>query len=261
MFNLSYSLPKGFRLDSENSPSTEARDIFNSRPRRQFSSLGSFIPKYRDLENSETSLKLIKRRKLSDTTPLLPETVVIQRIRKGNKLSRIFRHILEHVNIKRILGINLASAFIISSIIPLQTQAYIGSPDNLVTESPIIVSTEYGVRFPLDKVSITQGYKFYHKGVDFDGVTGDRVMPIMTGVVVSAGYSRVGYGNTILVDHDNGFTSLYAHLSLISVSQGQKVAPVTKLGEVGSSGRAIGDHLHLEVYQNGKSINPMTVLP
>src|SRR3989304_8404294 len=98
MFNLSYSLPKGFRLDSENSPSTEARDIFNSRPRRQFSSLGSFIPKYRDLENSETSLKLIKRRKLSDTTPLLPETVVIQRIRKGNKLSRIFRHILEHVN-------------------------------------------------------------------------------------------------------------------------------------------------------------------
>ena len=69
------------------------------------------------------------------------------------------------------------------------------------------------------------------------------------------------YGNAILINHGSGFLSLYAHLSKILVKKDDIVTNQTVIGKIGATGRAFGDHLHLEIYENGKTINPLSVLP
>jgi murein DD-endopeptidase MepM/ murein hydrolase activator NlpD len=69
-----------------------------------------------------------------------------------------------------------------------------------------------------------------------------------------------GYGNRVLVDHGNGYQTLYAHLSRISVSVGQTVNPGDVLGQMGCTGRCTGTHLHFEIIQNGVQVNPLNFL-
>ena len=129
-----------------------------------------------------------------------------------------------------------------------------------LTQSPLVFKTETGVQYPVEKVSITQGYKFYHPGIDLDGITGDEIKPIISGVVYGVFYSRVGYGNHVLINHGNNVYSLYAHLSKIKVNTGDEVTKDSIIGEMGATGRAFGDHLHLEIYENGKRIDPLSIL-
>jgi len=82
----------------------------------------------------------------------------------------------------------------------------------------------------------------------------------MAGVVESITFSRIGYGNSIIINHSNGVKSRYAHLSKIEVSEKQEVDLDTKIGEMGSSGRAFGDHLHFEIIENGVAANPTSIL-
>ena len=63
-----------------------------------------------------------------------------------------------------------------------------------------------------------------------------------------------------MIDHGNKLSSLYAHLSKIEVEEGQEVTMDTEIGRMGATGRAFGDHLHLEVYDHGKAVNPLTIL-
>lgn len=102
-----------------------------------------------------------------------------------------------------------------------------------------------------------------HKGVDLVGVN-KHIYPINVGTVVTKSYDRGGYGNYIIVDHDNGYWSLYAHLKKVYVEKGQSVNKNTILGEEGSTGRSTGSHLHLEVRKGSNSqlnvINPITFL-
>lgn len=205
-------------------------------------------------------IKMVKGRKLTHTHSIFPNIEQVLRIRKGDKASRFFRHVFEHIHIKRLFGTNLAFLVIASTVIPSTTTAFTDSPDSIIAVAPTVIATEYSIRFPVDETRITQGYKFYHKGLDLDGVTGDPIRPIMPGKVTSTGYSRIGYGNNIIIDHGNGISSLYAHLSKIKVKEGQNVTPGEIIGEMGATGRAFGDHLHLEVYQYGKNINPLSIL-
>lgn len=85
--------------------------------------------------------------------------------------------------------------------------------------------------------------------------------PVMAGTVEAIQYSGFAYGNAVLVRHGDNFSSLYAHLSKITVSEDQKVDLHTVIGEVGSTGRSSGDHLHLEIRENGRPINPLSMLP
>jgi murein DD-endopeptidase MepM/ murein hydrolase activator NlpD len=107
------------------------------------------------------------------------------------------------------------------------------------------------------------GYDFtaYHPGVDFAGRPGDPVYAADAGTVVYAGWSTVGYGNLIVLDHGNGYQTYYAHLSAIFVGCGQQVAKGATIGLVGSTGRSTGPHLHFEIRGPGGFVNPWRVLP
>jgi murein DD-endopeptidase MepM/ murein hydrolase activator NlpD len=83
----------------------------------------------------------------------------------------------------------------------------------------------------------------------------------MDGVVAEIQHSRFAYGNAVIINHDGNLTSLYAHLSKIDVKEGQSITTLTKIGEMGATGHAFGDHLHLEIRKNGLPINPFSILP
>lgn len=103
-------------------------------------------------------------------------------------------------------------------------------------------------------------YQYTHSGIDISdglapGIT--PVKPFRPGKVVDTVSSSYGLGNHVRVDHGNGVTSVYAHLSSISVQVGQKVDTDTVLGHEGSTGVSTGTHLHFEILVNGKAANPM----
>ena len=100
----------------------------------------------------------------------------------------------------------------------------------------------------------------YHKGQDIAAPTGTPVNATADGVVVVAGWVK-GYGNGIYIDHGNGITTRYGHLSRIDVVVGQAVRQGGHLGLVGSTGRSTGPHLHYEVRINGQPMSPLQYLP
>jgi len=92
-----------------------------------------------------------------------------------------------------------------------------------------------------------------HNGIDIAIPSGTPVKPVAAGVVVYSG-SRSGYGNTVVVEHENGIITLYAHNSQILVSQGQPVTEESTLALSGSTGRSTGPHLHFEAWQAGTNV-------
>jgi murein DD-endopeptidase MepM/ murein hydrolase activator NlpD len=95
-----------------------------------------------------------------------------------------------------------------------------------------------------------------HFGYDLAAVQQGPVPAANSGVVVFAGPLSI-YGNTVVVDHGLGLQTLYAHLSSIAVKEGDQVAKEQELGRTGSTGLALGDHLHYEVLINGVSVTPL----
>jgi murein DD-endopeptidase MepM/ murein hydrolase activator NlpD len=108
---------------------------------------------------------------------------------------------------------------------------------------------------------ITQGYKPLHRAIDIAGSIGRPVKASDSGYVVEAGWSNSGYGNFIVIDHRNGYQTLYGHLSRIMVSPGQSVGKGATIGLMGSTGRSTGPHLHFEIRQRGVTKNPFSFLP
>jgi murein DD-endopeptidase MepM/ murein hydrolase activator NlpD len=100
-----------------------------------------------------------------------------------------------------------------------------------------------------------------HLGIDLAAAEGTPVYAADAGVVVKAsgGYNG-GYGNVVMIDHGNGFVTLYAHLSQINVSTCQSVGQGTVIGAAGNTGNSFGAHLHFEVRKGGGNINPWSVL-
>ena len=96
----------------------------------------------------------------------------------------------------------------------------------------------------------------YHKGIDLASRTGNKVKTMAKGKVLRAEFSGA-YGNLVEVDHGNGFKTKYAHLHKIYVKKGDIVDIDDTLGEVGSTGRSTGPHLHYEVIYRGTNVDPM----
>jgi len=108
---------------------------------------------------------------------------------------------------------------------------------------------------------MAQYYSWYHPGLDISNISGGSIRAAAAGTVSIAGWpDNSGYGNRVLLDNGGGYTTLYAHMSAIYVSPGQKVAKGEVLGMMGSTGRSTGTHLHLEIRKNGATLNPLGIL-
>jgi murein DD-endopeptidase MepM/ murein hydrolase activator NlpD len=104
-----------------------------------------------------------------------------------------------------------------------------------------------------------RSYEF-HPGMDIDGERGDLVVAPANGTVIKAGWTG-GYGNMVEVDHGNGLTTRYGHLSKVEVTVGDTVFRGQLIGYVGSTGRSTGPHLHYELRLGEKPVNPRHFLP
>ena len=98
-----------------------------------------------------------------------------------------------------------------------------------------------------------------HTGLDFRSSTGDPVRATATGMVESAGYNG-GYGKMVEIDHGNGFSTRYGHMSEIEVKVGQQIKIGQIIGRVGSTGRSTGPHLHYETRIDGDAVDPQKFL-
>jgi murein DD-endopeptidase MepM/ murein hydrolase activator NlpD len=118
----------------------------------------------------------------------------------------------------------------------------------------VLVTSPYGLRQdPFD------GHLTRHEGVDLAGEEGAEIRAAAGGVVRRAG-ALGGYGNAVEVDHGNGITTLYAHASDLLVREGERVRQGQPIARVGHTGRATGTHLHFEVRQGGRPVDPSRAL-
>ena len=99
-----------------------------------------------------------------------------------------------------------------------------------------------------------------HPAIDIAGSIGNPVWASDNGVIVYAGWSNYGYGNLIVIDHGNGWQTLYAHLNSISAGCGQSVTLGQGIGGLGSTGNSTGAHLHFEMIYVGTKVNPWNFL-
>ena len=100
------------------------------------------------------------------------------------------------------------------------------------------------------------GRREMHKGIDFAGPMGGQVIAVAKGVVTYSG-KRYSYGNLVEIAHGNGYSTRYAHNSVLLVSVGDTVEKGFQIAEIGSSGRSTGPHVHFEVIKNGREVNPI----
>lgn len=108
--------------------------------------------------------------------------------------------------------------------------------------------------------SISQYPIWYHMAYDIQNPSAPPVIASDTGVVTYAGCLNWGYGCHVIMDHGNGYQTLYGHLQRIDVSPGQSVSQGGQLGQMGSTGRSTGTHLHFEIRNGGKLLNPTNFL-
>jgi murein DD-endopeptidase MepM/ murein hydrolase activator NlpD len=108
---------------------------------------------------------------------------------------------------------------------------------------------------------ITQRYWGGHRAIDIASARGTPVFAADSGYVAMAGWSNAGYGNVLIIDHGNGFQTLYAHLDSFNVLKGQSVKKGQTIGTMGATGRATGPHLHFEIHKAGVQRNPLGILP
>ena len=125
-----------------------------------------------------------------------------------------------------------------------------GSGGWLVPCSYTSITSPFG-----NRVSPTSGASTYHQGVDLDTGTGDRVYASRAGVVTVAGWGNAA-GNYVQINHQDGFSSIYMHLSSFCVSAGQIVSAGELIGLTGATGITTGDHLHFGISYNGVYVNP-----
>ena len=107
---------------------------------------------------------------------------------------------------------------------------------------------------------ITQFFVWYHPALDIANKEGPAVVAADSGKVIAVISQRYGYGNHIIIDHGNGFQTLYAHLSSFGVTEGQSVGKGSTIGVMGSTGRSTGTHLHFEIRKDGAAVNPLNFL-
>lgn len=150
-----------------------------------------------------------------------------------------------------IIGIISLNLFGLSPVLPFLPQSNV-----LAQENPLVK------QYALPHIGyISTYFSSFHPGIDIATNLGADVHPIAAGTVESVNYGNVGYGNHVVILHQDGIKSLYAHMGKIYVKKDQTVELATSLGTVGLTGHTSGPHTHLEITKNGSFIDPTTVMP
>jgi len=175
------------------------------------------------------------------------------------KFIAFWRKIFEFPKIKEILGGIFLVLILIISLISYSASKYQTIFDTNYTQlqaEGIELTTKQSLQKPLGIFKITKGYSFLHPAIDLATDAGSAVLSILPGKIEKISYGRFGYGNYILINHGSGLKSLYAHLAKINVKEGQAIEENNVIGLIGSTGWSTGPHLHLEVIENNRKINP-----
>lgn len=184
--------------------------------------------------------------------------------RRGNHLSLWLRKNIENLPLRQLLGLNLAGlTFLAAVVMPGASDVFSNVEVMVETQETVVnvVPTQTKFQWPLSRFAISQRFYLAHPGMDLTAPQGTPIYPVAAGRVGWTQSYPWGFGKHLLVEHDKGLASLYAHLSQIEVKEGQEVTKATRLGQVGTTGWSTGSHLHFEIYQDGVPINPLEVLP
>ncbi|MFP4016814.1 MAG: M23 family metallopeptidase [Halanaerobiales bacterium] len=117
------------------------------------------------------------------------------------------------------------------------------------------ISSGYGYR-----IHPIRGTRHLHAGIDIAVPTGTNIKAVSGGKVVLSGWVQ-GFGQTIVIDHENGYKTLYAHNSKLLVGSGARVNGSQLIALAGSTGNSTGPHLDFRIYKNGDTVNPLSYLP
>ncbi|MBT33913.1 MAG: hypothetical protein CMO01_29980 [Thalassobius sp.] len=125
-----------------------------------------------------------------------------------------------------------------------------------ITSKESAISSRYGMRMnPIQKK------EQFHRGIDFKAPKGTEIYAAAGGTIILAELSDKLYGNQIKIRHSDGTITGYSHMNDLDVKKGDTVKKGEKIGTVGNTGLSTGPHLHFEIIQNGKSVNPEDLIP
>lgn len=219
----------------------------------------------------ENDLKSVKSIKQGQKLRILPVAGVMYKVKKGETIYSIAK---KHQVDPQVIVDWPYNSFANDETFALAVGQTLIIPDGIKPKEKPTVPRRYYAQVPAAGTvtgtgqfvwpvggKITQGYRWYHKGIDIANKAAPGVVAADAGRVVIAGWSSPwAFGNRILVDHGNGFATLYAHLSQIYVQSGQAVSRGQAIGRMGSTGRSTGVHLHFEIRKNGAAQNPLNYL-
>ena len=217
----------------------------------------------------ENNLKSVKDIKPGQTLRILPVTGVLYKVKAGETIYSIAKKL--QVDPQVIVDWPYNS-FANDETFALAVGQTLIVPDGIKPKETPITPRRYYATVPGAGLgtgqfgwptagNISQGYSWYHPAIDIANRAAPDVVAADGGTVVLTGWpSPWAYGNRVIVDHGNGYQTLYAHLSQVYVSPGQKVARGQTIGRMGSTGRSTGIHLHFEIRINGVGQNPLNFL-
>ena len=207
---------------------------------------------------------------IGDQVKILPVNGVLHVVKAGDTLSSIAAKY--KVTAEAIIGYQGNAFKGISDALVVGTEVVVPGGQKQIVAQQVVTSYNGPVPSSATKGSgaflwptsgsITQKYWGGHAAIDIGSWTGAPVKAADGGYVVEAGRGwSSGYGNHVVIDHGNGFRTLYAHLNSIFVSPGESVSKGTQIGTVGNTGNSTGPHLHFEVLYQGVRRNPYSYLP
>lgn len=217
---------------------------------------------------SENNLSAYSMIKPGQTLKILPFSGITYTIKKGDTLAGIAQKTkgdVEEIRTQNNLSTDklIAGGTLIipngraiavapaSRIQPQTNKTALSIPSNLSASNIV------GLVWPTVSRHINQYFGRRHTGVDIKGTTGTPIYAVEDGDVALAGWNRGGYGQQVVLKHDDGLLTRYAHMSKIIAKPGQSVKKGQVIGLVGSTGRSTGPHLHFEIIKRGARLNPL----
>ncbi len=222
----------------------------------------------------ENNLKSVDAIKVNQILKILPETGMQHTVKRGETVHSIAKRY--QVDPQAIIDYPF-NTFVDDETFALAAGQVMFIPEGIKPKEVVIDTNRYVASrsvAPIPGVvgegnfmwptsgKISQRYYWYHRAVDIASSGGPAILASQGGTVTQAGWNSGGYGNYVVIDHGNGYSTLYAHMAhgSIGVKAGDRVTQGQRLGTMGSTGRSTGPHLHFEVNGPAGRMDPLTVL-